>query len=146
MNKFQSVSFKNIHEFLFYLPDNELKIVEQLREMVFECIPDVKEKLSYNVPFYYRYSRICFIWPGSVQWGSKPKEGVEFAFCKGYLLSDTSYLNIGNRKEMYNKTFYSLKEVDWETLRQLLYEAVVIDEEEAIRKRDLSKKRSKKAW
>lgn len=130
MNKFQNVSFNNVHQFLAYLPDGELKMVEQLRELVFECIPAVKEKLAYNVPFYYRYLRICFIWPGSVQWGSKPKEGVEFGFCKGNLLSDPSYLNIGNRKEVYIKTFYSLKEIDWDILRQLLFEAVVIDEEE----------------
>lgn len=131
MNKFQSVKFESVEDFLNYLPDNELKIVEALRSMMFECIPDVKEKLSYNVPYYYRFSRVCFIWPGSVPWGKVPKEGVELGFCKGHLLADPSYLNIENRKQVYIKTFYSIKEIDWSVTRQLIYEAVVIDEEQA---------------
>jgi hypothetical protein len=135
MNRFQDVDFRTVGEFLDYLPPAELKIVERLRELVFECIPDAKEKLAYNVPFYYRYARIVFIWAGSVPWGKTPKEGVELGFCRGHLLSDPSYLNAGNRKEVYIKTFYSTKDIDADAVRQLLYEAVVIDEEEHRAKR-----------
>ena len=130
MNKFQPFSFTTVNDFLSYLPDEELKIVEALRMLVIKCVPDAKEKLSYNVPFYFRYARICFIWPGSVPWGKKIKTGVELGFCKGYLLPDPSYLNIGNRKEVFIKTFHSLKEIDWDLLQQLLYEAIAIDEEQ----------------
>lgn len=112
---------------LAYLPPAELKIVEYLRALVLQCLPDGKEKLAYNVPFYYRYSRICFIWPGAVPWG-KVKDGVELGFCNGHLLSDNSYLNGGSRKEVYIKTFNSVKDIDATIVRQLLYEAVVIDE------------------
>ena len=129
MNKFQRVSFLNVNEFLEYLPEDELKIVEVLRSLVFECIPDVKEKLAYNVPFYYRHSRICFIWPGSVPWGKTTRKGVEFGFCKGHLLSDPSYLVAGDKKEVYTRTFYSTGEIDSQILRQLLYEAVIVDKE-----------------
>ena len=135
MNKFQPFSFKTVGEFLASLPDDELRITEALREIIFECIPDIKEKLGYNVPFYTRYSRICFIWPGSVPWGKTIKQGVELGFCKGNLLADPSYLNIGNRKEVYIKTFYSLKEIDQDIIRQLLYEAAFIDEERALLKK-----------
>ncbi len=130
MNKFQNVSFKSISDFLSYLPEEELFIVERLRELIFDCIPDAKEKLSYNVPFYSRFSRICFIWPGSVPWGTI-KSGVLLGFCKGHLLSDISYLEVGERKEVYTKTFYNLKEINTPVIRQLLHEAAVIDEEEA---------------
>ncbi|MEI6947571.1 DUF1801 domain-containing protein [Paraflavisolibacter sp. H34] len=129
MNPFQNVNFQSVNEFLHYLPEEELVMVELLRELTLECIPGVKEKLAYNVPFYYRYSRICFIWPGSVPWGKNTKPGVEFGFCKGHLLSDPGYLNKGTRKEVYIKTFFTPKEIDRPALRQLLYEAVLIDEE-----------------
>jgi hypothetical protein len=129
MSKLQNVAFQSMNEFLHFLPDEELKIVEALRSLVQECIPDVKEKLAYNVPYYYRHSRICFIWPSAVQWGKTVKSGVEFGFCKGHLLPDPSYLHSGNRKEVYIKTFHSLKEINTEIVRQLLYEAVMIDEE-----------------
>lgn len=127
--KFQDVDFSTVGELLDYLPPDELKITERLRELVFECIPDAKEKLSYNVPFYSRFTRICFIWPGSVPWGKVKKKGVELGFCRGNLLSDPSYLNINGRKEVYIKTFYSTKDIDVEKVRQLLYEATIVDEE-----------------
>ncbi len=127
-NPFQSVAFSTVDEFLDYLPHDSLQIVETLRALVLECIPDCKEKLAYNVPFYYRYSRICFIWPGAVGWGGTTS-GVQFGFCKGNLLSDKSYLHGGNRKEVFIKTFQHRTEIDTPILRQLLYEAAVIDEE-----------------
>jgi hypothetical protein len=139
MNRFQDVDFRTVGEFLDYLPPHELKIVERLRALVFECIPDVKEKLTYNVPFYYRHSRLLFIWPGSVQWGNTRRDSVNLGFCKGHLLSNPSYLEKGTRKEVYVKSFYHTREIDTEAVRQLLYEAVVADEEEY-----LAKKRSRR--
>jgi hypothetical protein len=63
-----------------------------------------------------------------VPWG-KIKSGVELGFCKGHLLPDSSYLNAGNRKEVYIKTFQTKKEVSVPIVRQLLYDAVLVDEE-----------------
>jgi hypothetical protein len=130
VSKFQDVDFRTVGEFLDYLPPLELKIVERLRALVFECIPNVKEKLTYNVSFYYRHSRILFIWPGSVPWGNTRRDSVNFGFCKGHLLSDPWYLEKGDRKEVYIKSFYNPREIDAEAIRQLLYETVVVDEEE----------------
>ena len=108
--------------------------MEQLREIVFACIPDAKEKLAYNVPYYYRHSRICFIWPGAVPWGGT-REGVLLGFCRGQLLSDSVYLEKGDRKNVYARTFYATKEIKREELSRLLYEAVWIDEEGMKKKR-----------
>jgi hypothetical protein len=134
-NRFQPVDFKTIADFLAYLPEPELELVDALRALVFECIPDCTERLSYNVPFYYRRSRICYIWPGSVPWGTI-KSGVQLGFCEGWLLPDAEYLEAGNRKQVYVKTFATVKEINVPRLRQLLYEAVLIDEEKG-RKRNV---------
>jgi len=128
MSKMQALDFRSVEDLLAFLPQDEARIARQLRELVLQCIPDAKEKLSYNVPFYSRFTRICYIWPGSVPWGSKTKKGVDIGFCRGNLLSDTGYLDKGNRKQVFTKTFNSSKEIDAEALRQLLYEAVVMDE------------------
>jgi hypothetical protein len=122
----QPVAFGSISEFLQYLPEQELQLVEALRNLVFECIPDGTEKLAYNVPFYYRYSRICFIWPAAVPWGGI-KSGVQLGFCKGHLLSDTAYLTAEGRRSVFVKRFETIKEIDSSRLRALLYEAVEID-------------------
>ena len=38
--KMQNVDFAGVEEFLAFLPEEELKIVERLRKIVFSCIPD----------------------------------------------------------------------------------------------------------
>jgi hypothetical protein len=129
MGKAQDVSFSSVGEFLAYLPYEEFTIVDRLRELIYECIPDVQERLAYNVPFFYRHSRIVFIWPGWVPWGRKRKSGVELGFCRGNLLSDAAYLNKGSRKEVYIRTFQHEKEIDIAEIRRLLLEAVSIDRE-----------------
>lgn len=128
MNKFQNVSFQNIDEFLDYLPEQELEIVEELRRLVYECIPNVKEKLSYNVPFFSRKKRICFIWPSSVPWGKVKKDGVLLGFSNGYLLPDPyNWLEHGNRKQVYERTFFSMSEIDPDMVRFYLFEALDLD-------------------
>ncbi len=136
--KMQTVNFKSVDEFLEFLPEVELIIVKALRSMVLDTIPDVSEKLSYNVPYFKRYKNICFIWPSSILWGkNKTYEGVRFGFTSGHLLNDESdYLSKENRKSVYWKDFHSLQNIDFDLLRSFLIEAVEID-------RDLHHKKGK---
>ena len=124
--RMQDVSFSSVDDFLDYLPADELKMVEKLRELVFQGIPGVREKLSYNVPFFRLNANICFIWPSSVPWGNMEQTGVRLGFTKGYLIPDEiRYLDKGNRKEVYCKDFTSVDEID-ETLI-LTYLALAVD-------------------
>jgi hypothetical protein len=128
MNRFQQTKFKSIGEFLDFIPEEEQILVESLRKIIFECIPDCEERLAYNVPYYYRHSRICYLWPASVPWGGVDA-GVSIGFCRGNLLPDeTGYLEKGNRKEVYTKTFTSQKQIDRDLLKSFLYEAKEIDD------------------
>lgn len=45
----QSLACGSIDDFLNYLPEEELIIVEKLRKIIFNCLPAIKEKLSYNI-------------------------------------------------------------------------------------------------
>jgi hypothetical protein len=128
-SSFQTVSFKNVNEFLEFIPAHELKLVEALRGLVFDCIPACTEKLAYNVPFYYRHARICFIWPSSVAWGKSKEHGVRLGFENGYLLKDEmNFLDRGNRKQVYWKDFYSLSEIDPSLIRSFVFQAAEVDE------------------
>lgn len=131
--KMQSVNFKNVDEFLAYLPEDELEILELLREVILDCIPDCREKLSYNVPYFKRHRNICFIWPASVTWGkSKTYEGVKLGFVNGNLMADElNYLEKGERKQVYWRDFTSISEIDIDVLKTYIFEAVMIDEERA---------------
>lgn len=127
--KMQEVDFRDVDEFLEFLPDDERKITLALRNIIFSCIPEIKEKLSFNVPFYSYNKSICFIWPASVLWGKKKTyEGVRLGFAKGYLLTDESkYLEKGKRKQIYWRDIQSTKDIQPEIVRALLYEALFID-------------------
>ena len=74
----QGIKFKSLLEFWEFLPEKERIVVDVLRQIVLKNLPPYcKEKLSYNVPYYYGKRRICLIWPGSVPWGGI-REGVFF--------------------------------------------------------------------
>ena len=141
MNQFQKgISFKNIDDFLEYLPDDERRITDKLRKIVLDCLPDGKEKLAYNVPFYYQHKRICYIWPSSIPWGAIKETGVvEFGFCQGVRMSDDiGFLNKGNRKEIATVKFRSVKDIDADLLRSYIFEAIFLDEQDAVKKKSRS--------
>lgn len=127
----QSVSFNSVDEFLDYMPANELKIVERLRKIIFDCVPDITEKLSYNVPFYKKNKGMFFIWPESILWGkTKSYKGVRFGFQQGFLLADDiNYLDKGERKQVYYKDYLTLKDIDTDLLKSYIYEAVLVDDQ-----------------
>jgi hypothetical protein len=127
--KMQDVSFRSVDEFLDYLPADELKITERLRKLIFDSVPGITEKLSYNVPFYKMNKGMFFIWPSAVLWGkTKSYKGVRFGFQQGFLLTDDAdYLDKGDRKQVYYRDFLSLKDIDSDLLRTYIYEAAIID-------------------
>ena len=52
------------------LPENERIIVDILRQIILESLPKrCKEKISYNVPFFYGNKGICIIWPSTIPGG-----------------------------------------------------------------------------
>jgi hypothetical protein len=128
----QNVSFNSIEEFLEFIPASESKIVNALRNIVLDCIPDCQEKLSYNVPYYKRNYNICYIWPPSITWDGFSHQGVHLGFNYGNLLQDeVGYLERGKRKQVFWKSFNDVKEIDARILQTYLHEAALIDTEKA---------------
>ena len=115
-------------EFWEHLPENERIIVDVLRQIIIENLPDTcKEKLTYNVPFYYGKKRICLVWPASVPWGGF-KSGVFLGFCQGNKLKDAAnYLTHGTNKKIFYKIFNSPDEIDEAAIVLLIKEAVKLD-------------------
>ena len=122
------IKFKSMLEFWEHLPESERIITDVLRQVVLETLPPYcKEKLTYNVPFYYGKRRICLIWPASVPWGGIGR-GVLFGFCQGpKILDSEGYLDHGNNKHVYYKIFRSTEEIEIDQLTTLLKYAVKID-------------------
>jgi hypothetical protein len=120
---------KTFDDFFFSILPSEQKIITRLRNIILDTSPKLVEKMSYGAPFYFIRQRICFLWPASLAM-SGIKEGVNLGLCKGYLLSDEQKaLDKGNRKEVYYLHFKSLSEINEELLKEMLFEAILVDEE-----------------
>jgi len=131
----KGLKFQSFVEFWDFLPENERIIVDVLRQIILENLPSTcKEKLAYNVPYYYGNRRICLIWPSSIPWGGV-RSGILLGFCQGYKLSDPEgYLTHGTNKQVYYKIYHSVDEIDETAIASLLHEAVNFDARLPIRK------------
>ena len=129
--KMQNVQFKDIEDFFEFLPEEELKILLFLRKLIYDCNPDISERLAYNVPYYKRKNNLFFLWPASVLWGSqKTYQGVRFGFTSGYLIKDEiDYLDKGDRKQVYWKDFSDIHQIDIDLLKSYIFEAILIDQQ-----------------
>jgi len=110
------------------LPAYERTIVDILRQIVIENIPDTyKEKFAWNVPCYYGNRQVCIIWPAAVPRGGF-KEGVLLGFSQGRELQNKNgYIKSGNNKKIYYRIIKSVDEINEKEIKLLLKEAIIID-------------------
>jgi len=110
------------------LPENERLIVDVLRQIITENLPsNCKEKLAFNVPFFYGNRGICIIWPATIPRGGI-QEGVLLGFWQGNKLNDEDgYLTHGTNKKVFYKIFNEVDEIDEPAIVKLLKEAVKVD-------------------
>jgi hypothetical protein len=124
-----SIKIRSLVQLFEVLPENERIMVDVLRQIVIENLPArCKEKISFNVPFFYGNKGICIIWPASIPRGGF-KQGVLLGFWFGNKLKDKDhYLTHGTNKKVFYKIFQSADEIDEEPIAGLLKEALRIDE------------------
>jgi hypothetical protein len=122
------LKIKSLLELFEVLPENERIIVDVLRQIILENLPAYcKEKIAYNVPFFYGKKGICIIWPATIPRGGI-KEGVLLGFWQGNKLKDAdNYLTHGSNKKVFYKIFKSPDEIDQNAIIKLLREALRID-------------------
>lgn len=120
---------KDFDSFYEDLLPTEKSICLRLRELLMTHFPELREKFGYGVPYYWRYSRICFIYPASFPY-SGMESGVAFGFARGHLLSNEhQMLELGERKEVGYIRLHSEKDIREDTLLEILHEAVLLDGE-----------------
>jgi len=111
------------------LPENERIIVDVLRQLIIDHLPAYcKEKISYNVPFFYGKKGICIVWPATIPRGGI-KSGVLLGFWYGNRLKDVdNYLTHGTNKQVFYKIYKSPREINTKAIVKLLKEAVLQDD------------------
>ena len=110
------------------LPAEERIIVDVLRQVIIETLPSYcKEKMSYNVPFFYGKKGICIVWPATVPRGGI-KEGVLLGFWHANkFVDEDGYLTRGTNKQVFYKIYKTAEEIDDVPVKKLLREAVRLD-------------------
>ena len=123
-----SVKIKSIVQLYELLPVEERIITDVLRQIIIENLPaHCKEKISYNVPFFYGHRGICIVWPSAIPRGGI-KKGVLLGFWYGCRLTDKNhYLTHGTNKQIFYRIFHTVDEIDETAIVQLLSEAVELD-------------------
>ena len=118
----------NLVDLYSILPEDEKLIVDVLRQIVLETLPAYcKEKISYNVPYFYGNKGICIIWPSTVPRGGV-KKGVLFGLWYGNKLNDTeNFLSRGTNKQVYYKIYQRAEEIDERPIKKLLKQAIALD-------------------
>ena len=122
------IKIKSLVQLYELLSENERIILDVLRQIIKENIPSTfKEKISYNVPFFYGRKGICIVWPSSIPRGGI-KLGVLLGFWYGNKLKDVdNYLRHGTNKQIFYKIFYTPEEINEKAIVKLLKEAVRLD-------------------
>jgi hypothetical protein len=122
------MKIKNLVDLFAILPEDERIIVDVLRQLIIESLPEYcKEKISYNVPFFYGNKGICIIWPSTVPRGGIRK-GVLLGFWYGNRLKDTHrFLDRGTNKQIFYKIYNTPEEIDEKPIKRLLKEAIKLD-------------------
>src|ERR1043165_9708799 len=110
------------------LPEDEKIIVDVLRQIILENLPAYcKEKISYNVPYFYGKKGICIVWPAAIPRGGI-KDGVLLGFWHGHKLKDEdNYLTHGTNKQIFYKIFKTADQIDEDATVKLLKEAIELD-------------------
>lgn len=111
--KSSSSSFDKIRtlEMLYsILPEDQLIITDVLREIIIQALPPYcKEKISFQVPYFYGHKGICIVWPATIPRGGI-KKGVLLGLWYGCMLKDRyRYLTQGTNKQIFYKV---ITEVD----------------------------------
>ena len=122
------LKIKSILQLYDAIPEHERIIVDVLRAIITEQLPSYcKEKISYQVPFFYGYKGICIIWPSAIPRGGI-KKGVLLGFWYGNKLTDVdNYLTHGSNKQIFYKIYNDVEEINVKAIIKLLKEAGKLD-------------------
>ena len=124
-----NIKINSVLQLYELLPEQERLTVDVLRQIVRQNLPATcKEKISFNVPYFYGKKGICIIWPATIPRGGI-KKGVLFGLWYGNRLRDVDkYLTHGTNKQIFYKIYQSVEEINERAIIKLLKEALQLDE------------------
>lgn len=96
------------------------EMMQKLHAILLSCTPQMEAKLTYKIPFYSYFGRLCYLNPKS--------DRLDLGFCKGALLDENPLLSRFELKEVRIITFKHLADISETDLRPLIFEAMILNE------------------
>ena len=111
---------KPVDCYIFNLKEPYQSIMLYVRQLAFNCLPGLEERISYKIPFYY-YNKKPLFYLNVL----KGKNYVDVAFLQGVILQqDFPVLKNGSyRKQVRSIPIKSLETFNIDTFKQLLHAA-----------------------
>ena len=107
--------------FIAEQPEVNRAILKRLQHIILASAPQLEEKISYRIPFYYYFGRLCYLNPH--------RRGVDIGFCRGFELSDEQeMLEAKDRTEVKTITYGTVAAIAERPLREILQEALLLNE------------------
>lgn len=113
-------SSKAVDEFVSRLPDRVRDLAENLRKIILTSSEHIIEQVKHKIPFYYYKGQLCYLNPFD--------DRVVLGFSRGADLPDEHGLLKGNQKTVRHAVFYPDAKIDEEIVRNLIYEALIVNE------------------
>ena len=110
-----------VEDFISGFEGDQMRIMNFFHDLLteeFNLVP----RLQYNLPFYYRKSWICYLFPTK-------KGTIELAFTRGNELSNSQgILKTTGRKLVSSIGFKNLEDIPVDLIKEVINEAVILDE------------------
>jgi hypothetical protein len=118
-----------VDDFIAAQPPNSRLRLTALRKLILNAAPHVGESIKYGIPFYTYHGLLCYLNP--------KRDYVDFGFCRGVQLSDEAGLLYGDNKEIRKVKVTQLTGPLVQSLRQLVQEALLVNEERKKKKQEV---------
>ncbi|MBN8704858.1 MAG: DUF1801 domain-containing protein [Bacteroidetes bacterium] len=124
---------QEVDDYLAAQPEPLARIMSRIRSMVLSQGPEIEEKFSFKIPFYYYSGWMVYL--------TTYKGGVDMSFIRGFELSDAhGRLEVRNRKQIKSIHIRPEEPFPEDVIRETLMEAMILNELAAE-----AKKKKKKA-
>ena len=103
------------------LSDAHLRtILEQLRAIILETLPNVEESIKWNIPFYTYHGMLCYLNP--------QKDHIALGFAKGAQLSNAQGILSGTGSQVRHIRIGDIHDIPTEGIIEVLMEAAMLNE------------------
>ncbi|MGA0560014.1 DUF1801 domain-containing protein [Larkinella sp. VNQ87] len=99
------------------------RLLTQIRRLILESAPRIQEKITWGVPFYFHKGHLCYLNPLR-----SAEAAVDLCFLRGYELADEQNILENRGRRTVRSLVVRADSVNEEQIRQLLQEAILLNE------------------